>query len=58
MIKGKNQIFLDKYHKRLIGIRNKLLTYKDCCDRRKLTQILEAGQEIARENNYQAGKPN
>ena len=58
MIKGKNEIFLDKYHRQLILIRNQLLTYKDCCDRKRLTYILEAGQEIARKNNYKEGYPN
>jgi hypothetical protein len=57
LIKGKNQIFLDKYHQQLIKIRNRLLAYKDCCDRKRLTRILEAGAEIARENNFQPGKP-
>jgi hypothetical protein len=57
MIKGKNEIFLDKYHRQLIRIRNKLLTYKNCCDRKRLTNILEDGVEIAKKHNFQPGYP-
>jgi hypothetical protein len=56
MIKGKNQIYLDKYHQQLI--RNRLLTYKNCCDRKRLTYILEAGAEIAKKYNFKEGYPN
>jgi hypothetical protein len=58
MIKGKKEIFLDKYHRQLIKIRNRLLTYKDCCDRKRLTHILEAGAEVAEKYNFEPGKPN
>jgi hypothetical protein len=58
IIKGKNEIFLDKYHRQLIRIRNKLLTYKDCCDRKRLTYILETGAKIAEKHNFKPGYPN
>jgi hypothetical protein len=58
MIKGKNEIYLDKYHRQLIKIRNRLLTYKNCCDRKRLTYLLQTGEEIAKEHNYKPGYPN
>ena len=58
MIKGKNQIYLDKYHRQLIRIRNRLLNYKNCCDRKRLTYILQKGEEIAKEDNYSGKYPN
>lgn len=54
----KNEVFLDKYHRQLIKIRNRLLTYKDCCDRKRLTYVLQTGEEIAKKDNYSGRYPN